>query len=117
MNNRSDLELLQQLQALGTEFTVSAPAPYGNTHFTCSPADLLKLLDDKDAFLANCYGVTKSDYLACLANEFTARCIAKTAKGRQCSNSVENGTGLHPKDWVAKQGEYCHIHSGSSAAL
>lgn len=117
MNQQEQLHLLEQLKQLGTEFTVSAPAPFGSTQFTCSPSDLLEVLEDKTMFIAKRYGVTRTEYLECLASEFTARCIAKTSKGNRCSNNVENGTGLLPKDWVAKQDEYCHIHSGSSAVL
>jgi hypothetical protein len=112
-----NLELLKKLQELGISFSASVPAPYGTQTFVCAPSDMLELIEDSTAFHAKCYEVTTSQYLQCVEESFNLRCAGLTAKGKRCKNIVDDGTGIFPKEWVSRQGEYCHVHSGENHDL
>lgn len=111
------IDLLKKLKESGVSFSASTPAPYGTQTFVCDPWDMLELLEDQAAFHAKCHGVSKVDYIQCIEENFNLQCAGNTAKGKRCKNIVDDGTGIEPKEWAARQGEYCHIHSGDSSSF
>ncbi|MCU8061699.1 hypothetical protein L5L91_13225 [Shewanella sp. SM55] len=109
------VDLLKRMQELGASFSISVPAPFGTQIFVCGPWDMIELIEDQAALHAKCYGVSKEEYLRCVEEEFCLRCAGITSKGNRCKNIVEDGTGILPKEWAERQGEYCHLHGGDTA--
>lgn len=110
MTEDEEFKCLKELRELGTSFSIAVPAPYGIQTFVVGPETLIKLRKDQAVAHAECYGVSKEDYLSWVEEEFSVRCAAKTAKGKRCKNAVEDGCSVEPKTWVEMQGMYCHVH-------
>lgn len=108
------IDLLIRMQEFGASFLNSVPAPFGTQTFVCGPWDMIELIEDLAALHAEYYGVSKEEFLRCVEEEFCLRCSGITAQGNRCKNIVEDGTGMLPKEWAERQGEYCHLHSRNS---
>ena len=75
-----------------------------------APAQIVTYLKDPPSYLAHHYGITREQYIGWHQSNYSVRCAGKTAKGKPCQNIVENGHFTNPKEWVALQGSYCHVH-------
>ena len=107
----TDIEkFIKTLVENDVSFSCSHPDHSGQRTFHLSPEQLLIYLQDPPAYLARRYGVTRQQYLEWHQSDYSVKCSGKTAKGKPCKNTVENGSFTEPKEWVALQGSYCHVH-------
>jgi hypothetical protein len=97
--------------AHGGELLISTPSPGGQTTFTLTVEQAARLGSDRNAVLAEIWGVSKSDYISWAASEFNVYCASATATGRQCRNLVAGGSGVKASKWVEMQGMKCHRHA------
>ncbi|MFW5802230.1 MAG: hypothetical protein ACOCVC_09370 [Spirochaeta sp.] len=85
--------------------------------FHPSPQDIIRMIEDSDAFFADECGLSKTDYVEWKA--FAAegcRCTATTKKGMRCRKHITNYHELSPQEYVARRANdnlYCALHSAS----
>ncbi|AFG37804.1 hypothetical protein [Spirochaeta africana] len=87
--------------------------PIGCT-FHPSPEDIIKMIQDSDAFFARECGLSKKDYQDWKAFLKTGcRCPATTRAGTQCAKRVKNFTELSPQRYVERRNQgtlFCAVH-------
>ena len=105
-------DVLNSLLRSGVELVGAVPTPGGQLSVSLKAKDALEYIKDRDSFSARFYGVSRDEFLRCIASDFTARCGATTVKGTRCKNAAAGGYGVEPNVWVRLEGAYCETHGG-----
>jgi hypothetical protein len=103
-------ELLEELSQLDVGFYCHHTTAYGSAEIPLSPSGVMGYRRDPAGFVAAHYGISKANYLAWHVAGYSVLCAGTTKAGRPCKNVVEGGSALGPREWVALQGSYCHLH-------
>jgi hypothetical protein len=102
---------IKRLEMLGVTFHVSHPAPGGSRTLEI-PADDLALFErDPIEYFAKRHRVTKEQYIAWHATEYSVQCSGTNKRGQRCKHIVKGGLSLDIERWVELQGSYCEIHA------
>ena len=104
------LDFLKNLKALDVTFLVQMKTGDGYQDYLATPEQLVLLECDQIAGYAAILGVSQSDYLGWVGDNFSVKCSATTVKGKPCQKVVTGGYGVNIQEWVSKQGEYCDVH-------
>jgi len=86
-----DLKTMLSMRSAGISFLSHVPSPGGSTAVVLEPDDVLRFIQDRDAFAAQYFGVTRQQYLDWVETDGAPRCGATTTKGTRCANIVSGG--------------------------
>jgi hypothetical protein len=92
-------------------FTVHHPGPSGNVTLALPADEVARYCADPPGYLAERYGVARSDYLGWHRSDYQVLCAARRRDGKACRGVVPGGSLVpDPKRWAELQGGYCHTH-------
>lgn len=114
MDRAEVLALLQRVEQLGIEFYIGRRAIDGQSYAFLDADTVLRCLLDGLKAEAASVGLSAHDFEAWIDSGGRVRCMAKTAKGRQCKCYVPGVRFRDAKAWMTaeKAGGYCGVHSG-----
>jgi len=107
-----DKQTITAMRAAGISFVTYVRAPGGSATISLEPDDVFAFVQDRDAFAAKHFGVTRQQYLDWVETDGAPRCGATTKKGTRCQNSVRGGIQRTIEEWVHLDGGYCPVHGG-----
>lgn len=105
-------DLADRLKKAKISMNISIPAPGGWCPVFIEPEELEAVLNDRDAFIAKHFGVTKDHYLRWVEFVLNPQCMAKTRKGRQCRSSYYSPEHEYnrPDKFDPNRHYFCHSH-------
>lgn len=105
-------DLADRLKDTEVSMHVSIHGPNGYLPVFIKPEELEVVLIDRDAFIAQHFGVTKDHYLRWIEFVQNPQCMANTRKGRQCRNSyfLPEYEYDRPDKFDPNRHYFCHSH-------
>lgn len=113
----SHLDFAELLEARGVSMLVTVDASGGGHTFPLKAKDVPLFLEDRDAWTAKAWGVTKDIFQQWKHEGGFVRCAGDTKAGRRCKNPVmgaavpeQLGAAVDPPVFAELLGGYCHLH-------
>jgi len=105
-------DLAGRLKKAKISMYISIPAPGGFQPVFIEAEKLEAVLNDRDAFIARHFGVTKDHYLLWIEFIRNPQCMATTRKGRQCRSSYWGAESEFnsPDKFDPNRNYFCHSH-------
>ena len=103
---------IDEAERQGVTMTVTVEHPAGGWTIPVSAKQVAAYLQDKEAFAASHFGLSRAEYQLWLEWGGSVRCAGYTQKNTRCKNVVATPMQLSPQQWRALQGEYCAVHGG-----
>ena len=98
-------------EEINIDILLTFPHPCGNQKLVIGLDKLKEFQEDKAAFVAKQFGVTKDHYLRWVAYIRDPQCHAVTRQGRQCQNLIDLNGMATPDRFDPEDFYFCTTHA------